>query len=158
MSWNSAKGKDIMAIQRQRLREILFQIELLKRRKVQRFLLEIGLTPGQGQARILIYLSSHSSVTQKEIADGCMLDVTTMSRVLNKMEEMGLISRRRDPGCRRAYQIGLTEAGRQKAKEVDRGFKRLEEILCRDLSEEEIRSLTAGLEKVKESLETGEDM
>ena len=55
MSWNSAKGKDIMAIQRQRLREILFQIELLKRRKVQRFLLEIGLTPGQGQARILIF-------------------------------------------------------------------------------------------------------
>ena len=54
-----------MEIQKQRLREILFQIELLKRRKVQRFLLAIGLTPGQGQARILIYLSSHSSVTQK---------------------------------------------------------------------------------------------
>lgn len=82
-----------MTIQKQSLREILFQIELLKRRKVQRFLLDIGLTPGQGQARILAYLSSHSSVTQKEIADRCMLDVTTMSRVLNKLEEMGLISR-----------------------------------------------------------------
>ena len=109
-----------MTIQKQSLREILFQIELLKRRKVQRFLLDIGLTPGQGQARILAYLSSHSSVTQKEIADRCMLDVTTMSRVLNKLEEMGLISRQRDPGCRRAYQIGLTEAGQQKAEEVNR--------------------------------------
>lgn len=147
-----------MEIQKQRLREILFQIELLKRRKVQRFLLEIGLTPGQGQARILIYLSSHSSVTQKEIADGCMLDVTTMSRVLNKMEEMELIIRRRDPGCRRAYQISLTEAGRQKAEEVNRGFERLEEMLCRELSEEEIGSLTTGLKKVKESLETDERM
>lgn len=147
-----------MTIQKQSLRKILFQIELLKRRKVQRFLLDIGLTPGQGQARILAYLSSHSSVTQKEIADSCMLDVTTMSRVLNKMEAMGLISRRRDPGCRRAYQIGLTEAGREKAEEVNRGFERLEEMLCRDLSEEEISSLTAGLEKVKESLETEEKM
>ena len=145
-----------MTIQKQSLREILFQIELLKRRKVQRFLLDIGLTPGQGQARILAYLSSHSSVTQKEIADRCMLDVTTMSRVLNKLEEMGLISRQRDPGCRRAYQIGLTEAGQQKAEEVNRGFERLEEMLCRELSEEEIGSLTTGLKKVKESLETDE--
>ena len=147
-----------MTIQKQSLREILFQIELLKRRKVQRFLLDIGLTPGQGQARILAYLSSHSSVTQKEIADRCMLDVTTMSRVLNKLEEMGLISRQRDPGCRRAYQIGLTEAGQQKAEEVNRGFERLEEMLCRELSEEEIGSLTTGLKKVKESLETEERM
>ena len=147
-----------MTIQKQSLREILFQIELLKRRKVQRFLLDIGLTPGQGQARILAYLSSHSSGTQKEIADRCMLDVTTMSRVLNKLEEMGLISRQRDPGCRRAYQIGLTEAGRQKAEEVNRGFERLEEMLCRELSEEEIGSLTTGLKKVKESLETDERM
>ena len=147
-----------MTIQKQSLREILFQIELLKRRKVQRFLLDIGLTRGQGQARILAYLSSHSSVTQKEIADRCMLDVTTMSRVLNKLEEMGLISRQRDPGCRRAYQIGLTEAGRQKAEEVNRGFERLEEMLCRELSEEEIGSLTTGLKKVKESLETDERM
>lgn len=147
-----------MTIQKQSLREILFQIELLKRRKVQRFLLDIGLTPGQGQARILAYLSSHSSVTQKEIADRCMLDVTTMSRVLNKLEEMGLISRQRDPGCRRAYQIGLTEAGQQKAEEVNRGFERLEEMLCRELSKEEIGSLTTGLKKVKESLETDERM
>lgn len=147
-----------MTIQKQSLREILFQIELLKRRKVQRFLLDIGLTPGQGQARILVYLSSHSSVNQKEIADRCMLDATTMSRVLNKLEEMGLISRQRDPGCRRAYQIGLTEAGQQKAEEVNRGFERLEEMLCRELSEEEIGSLTTGLKKVKESLETDERM
>ena len=34
----------------QQLREILFQIELIKRKRVQEFLLGIGLTPGQGQA------------------------------------------------------------------------------------------------------------
>lgn len=147
-----------MNVQKQRIVKILFQIELLKRKRVQRFLLDIGLTPGQGQARILIYLSSHSRVTQKEIADGCMLDVTTMSRVLNKMEEMGLIIRQRDPGCRRAYQIGLTETGRQKAELVEQGFERLEEILCRELEEDEIAGLTDGLEKVERSLAAEEKM
>ena len=51
--------------ERQRFRETLYQIELLKRRRVQSFLLDIGLTPGQGQARILMYLSGHSMVSQK---------------------------------------------------------------------------------------------
>ena len=65
---------------RQQLREILFEIELIKRKQVQEFLLGIGLTPGQGQARILVFVDTHPDVTQREIADACMLDVTTMSR------------------------------------------------------------------------------
>ena len=73
--------------------DILYRIELKKRKIVQKFLVEIGLTPGQGQARILRYLSHHPHITQKEIADACMLDVTTMSRVLDKLEKLGLIIR-----------------------------------------------------------------
>ena len=81
----------------QQLREILFQIELIKRKRVQEFLLGIGLTPGQGQARILVFVDAHPAVTQKEIADACMLDVTTMSRTLDKLQKQGLIIRERDP-------------------------------------------------------------
>ena len=51
----------------QQLREILFQIELIKRKRVQEFLLGISLTPGQGQARILVFVDAHQAVTQKEI-------------------------------------------------------------------------------------------
>lgn len=43
---------------KQRLRQLLFEIEQLKRNKVQDLLLGIGLTPGQGQARILMSLAS----------------------------------------------------------------------------------------------------
>ena len=74
------------------------------------------------------------------------------------MDLVELIIRRRDPGCRRAYQISLTEAGRQKAEEVSRGFERLEEILAGNLTEEEIGSLTAGLGKIKASLEAEEEI
>ena len=49
---------------RQQLREILFQIELIKRKQVQEFLLGIGLTPGQGQARSIVFVSTHPDVTQ----------------------------------------------------------------------------------------------
>lgn len=137
---------------KQKFRETLYQIELLKRKKVQRFLLDIGLTPGQGQARILIFLSAHSPVTQKEIADACLLDVTTMSRTLDKMERQGLLRRERDPECRRAYRVELTEAGYQKAEEVKKGFLCLEDIMCSEVSDKELDELICGLEKMRENL------
>lgn len=137
---------------KQELREVLFQIELLKRKRVQEFLLRIGLTPGQGQARILVFLVSHPSVTQREIADACMLDVTTMSRTLDKLEKQGLILRKRDPGCRRSYQISLTAEGRKKAEEANTEFSELEEVLCAGFQEKEIKKLTGQLRKMRENL------
>lgn len=137
---------------KQKFRETLYQIELLKRKKVQKFLLDIGLTPGQGQARILIFLSVHSPVSQREIADACLLDVTTMSRTLDKMERQGLLRRERDPECRRAYRVELTGEGCRKAEEVKKGFRCLEDIMCSEVSDEELEELIRGLEKIRENL------
>lgn len=138
---------------KQRLRQLLFEIEQLKRNKVQDFLLSIGLTPGQGQARILMSLASSEHVSQRKLADECMLDVTTMSRTLDRLEKQGLIERKRDPGCRRAYQISLTDAGRMKAEEVKEGFVRLEEMLFDGFGQTEMRELSVKLEKIKDNLE-----
>lgn len=137
---------------RQQLREILFEIELIKRKQVQEFLLGIGLTPGQGQARILVFVDTHPDVTQREIADACMLDVTTMSRTLDKLQKQGLIQKERDPGCRRSCRISLTEAGREKAEAVRSGFAEIEQTLCRGFREEEIENLAGQLLRIKENL------
>lgn len=137
---------------RQQLREILFQIELIKRKRVQEFLLRIGLTPGQGQARILVFVDAHPAVTQREIADACMLDVTTMSRTLDKLQKQGLIRKERDPDCRRSCQISLTEAGKAKAEAVKEGFSEIEKILCRGFEEDEIEKLAGQLLRIKENL------
>ena len=143
--------------QMEQFRKMLFQVELLKRRRVQDFLRRIGLTPGQGQARILMYLADHTEVSQRELSDECLLDVTTMSRVLDRMEKMGLLVRERDPRCRRAYRVSLTRAGKEKAAEVKEGFRELEEVMCRGISEEELRVLTHGLKKVGENLENADE-
>lgn len=151
--WLRHRKKEVLEMtEKEKFRKILFQVELLKRRKVQVYLRQIGLTPGQGQARILMYLSEHKDVTQKQLSDECLLDVTTMSRVLDRMEKMGLIIRERDPGCRRAYRVSLTGAGEKKADEVKDGFHSLEEVMCRGISPEEIRVLADGLAKVAENL------
>lgn len=135
------------------LRERLFQIELKRKKLVQEFLLNIGLTPGQGQARILKYLSAGHPVTQKELADACSLDVTTMSRNLDKMEQAGFLKRSMNPECRRSYLIELTESGYQKAEQVKVGFQKLENILGEGMEAGEKQMLNALLQKINENLD-----
>lgn len=137
---------------KKKLRRLLFEIEQLKRNKVQEFLLSVGLTPGQGQARILMSLAASEHVSQKKLADECRLDVTTMSRTLDRLEKQGLVERKKDPGCRRAYQISLTDEGRWKAEEVEGGFCKLDEMLFSGFSQTEMKELAGKLETIKDNL------
>lgn len=138
--------------EKQKLREIFLQTELLKKRKVQKYLIDIGLTPGQGQARILQYLDRGTPVNQRELAEACMLDVTTMSRAVNRLEKLGLLKRERDPDCRRSYRISLTQEGKEKTEEIRYGFRQLEEYMCEGMSGEEISVLIQGIMKVRDNL------
>lgn len=137
---------------KEKLRKLLFEIEQIKRNKVQEFLFGLGLTPGQGQARILMSLASAEHVTQRQLADDCMLDVTTMSRTLDRLQKQGLVRRERDPVCRRAYRISLTEEGRVKAEQVRAGFRILEDVLFDGLDENDMAGLEQALERIKENL------
>lgn len=139
-------------MQKEEIRKTFFQIEQAKRRRVQVFLKEIGLTPGQGQARILQSLATHKPMTQRELAQECDLDVTTMSRALDRLESEGYLERRQNPQCRRSYQIVLTEAGEQKAELIRQNFAKLEERMCGHLSEEEAEILLTVLKKIERQL------
>ena len=91
-------------------------------------------------------------MTQRELADACLMDVTTMSRTLDRLEEKGLIRRERDPRSRRAYRIGLTDAGRETAEKVDAGFAELEQVLCGGMADGELLALVGSLRKIRENL------
>lgn len=138
------------------IRTELFRIEILKRRKMKKFLLDIGLTPGQGQARILNFLSKSRPVTQKELSDECMLDVTTMSRTIDRLDRQGLTEKVRDPACRRACRISLTDRGRKMAETVNQGLEMMDDMLCSALDQEEQAVLAGLLKKVRMSLEQEE--
>ena len=117
---------------------------------------EIGLTLGQGQPRILNTLLKKDHISQRELADQCEMDVTNMSRTLDRMVEAGFLTRERKPGCRRSYLIVLTEFGRKKAEEVHRGFKKVDEILWRGFSNEDMEFIVKGLQKMSANLENME--
>lgn len=140
-----------------KVRKYLFDVEMLRRRLLRPHFIEMGLTVGQGQPRILYELSKGGTMTQKELSDVCLIDVTTMSRTLDRLEKMGLIIRESNPECRRSWIIRLTEDGRVKADEVAKLFDMAEEIFCQNIPQEELDSMCVTLDKIEKNLNAAID-
>lgn len=138
--------------EKQKIRRVFLEIEQLKRARIQEVLLSLGLTPGHGQARTLMALLRLESASQKELAVECLLDVTTMSRTLDRLQNMGLVERRRDPMSRRTFRVSLTEEGKKLAKKVAEEFSKIDEAICMGFSDEELEKLLSQLERVRENL------
>lgn len=108
---------------------------------VQKALLEqlkdTGLTIGQ--PKILDYLKEHDGSNQKEIAKACFLEAGSLTIILNKMEERGLIERKILNGNRRSFHIFMTEEGRKKQQITEKAFLEIEKKALADISDEEFR-------------------
>ena len=96
---------------------------------------DTGLTIGQ--PKILDYLKEHDGSNQKEIARACFLEAGSLTTILNKMEEKGLIERRMWNGNRRSFHIFMTEEGKRKQQMVDKAFKEIEQKALSGILEEE---------------------
>ncbi len=113
----------------------------------------LGLTVGEGQARALRTLLEEGTMTQKQLADLCMRDAATMSRNIDRLEKAGLLKRENNPGCRRSYLICLTEEGKEKAKQVQKIFRELDERIWGDIPEKEMEQLYETLLRIERNLE-----
>lgn len=134
------------------IRKILHRLDLERRQLMRPRFLEMGLTVGEGQPRILNCLMEQGEMSQRELADACMFDVTTLSRTLDKMEKAGMVTRKVNPANRRAHLIALTPEGKEKAGRVQEQFAWLDQVLWGDIEEKEMESLYRTLEKIEENV------
>ncbi|MBS5958062.1 MAG: MarR family transcriptional regulator [Clostridiales bacterium] len=136
------------------IRELMARGERARKQIFSPLLSEFGLTPGQGQARILYYLLLKNHVTQKELADNCHFEVTTMSRNLDKLEKLGLIIRQNNPDCRRSFLICLTDKGIAEAKEIKKVFEQFEQIVSDGITKEEIEVFLKVMTRMCDNMES----
>ena len=61
-------------------------------KKLMEQLADTGLT--LGQPKVLDYLKDRDGASQKEIAAGCLIEAGSLTSILNRMEEKGLIERK----------------------------------------------------------------
>lgn len=140
-------------MEKSEIRENLHALDLDRKKILRPRFMELGLTVGEGQPRILRCLLKEGKMTQRELADRCMVDVTTMSRTLDRMERAGFLKREANPGCRRSHLICITRYGEEKAWEVQKVFEELDEKICHGIGEEERKLLIKILGKIRGNLE-----
>lgn len=141
-----------MGISIKEVREKLVKSEYVRKRVLQPYFIEIGLTVGQGQPRILNKLYERGNITQKELAEASGMDVTTLSRTLDRLTEAGLVCRKQHPECRRALLVDLTEAGVEKAVQVRTGFDKLDEMIWKGFAETEMEQFLKYLDRIERNL------
>ena len=104
-------------------------------KKVMAILKPLGLSTGQ--PKVLDHLRYHNGASQKDIAHACHIEPASLTSILNRMEEKGLIERKMLNGNRRTFHIFMTESGKKNQKLVEETFEKIEETALNNVSEEE---------------------
>jgi MarR family transcriptional regulator, organic hydroperoxide resistance regulator len=115
--------------------ELLAQVSQAYRTLSDDFMEQIGMH--RAQATLLCRLYRNEGMTQSEIADRLSVQGATVTSILQRLEEAGLIRRRRDPADNRLVRVYLTDAGRQKERAITEQFLQLEDAMFAGISDEE---------------------
>ena len=89
---------------------LLHDIARLMRKRYDQRARPLGLTRAQWQA--LTHLQRHEGINQSGLAELLELEPITVARLIDRMEEAGLVRRRDDPADRRAHRLYLSERAR----------------------------------------------
>jgi DNA-binding MarR family transcriptional regulator len=74
---------------------------------------------GRHQLDALILVGDLEPIQQVELGRLLVLSPATITHVVNHLEELGAVERRRDPGDKRAYHLHVTERGAAMIREAE---------------------------------------
>lgn len=102
-----------------------------------------------GQEMVLIELWQNDGLRGGELACRLGVEPPTVTKMLRRLENCGLVQRRPDPADARSFRVYLTEAGRALEDPVARSWERAEERTLAGLDPDERRELGRLLTKVR---------
>jgi DNA-binding MarR family transcriptional regulator len=89
----------------------------------------------------LSYLRDRGRVPQQQMCELLGMDANNLVLLLNELEQVGQVRRRRDPGDRRRHIVELTAAGRSALERAERAQETIEEDVLAGLSPAERATL-----------------
>lgn len=106
------------------------------------------------QLMLLSYLRAAAPALQQRLCESLWLDPNNCVLLLNELEELGYIERRRDPADRRRHVVDITDEGRAALERGERAQESLGEELLAGLSDEERAALRSLLSRALNPAQT----
>jgi DNA-binding MarR family transcriptional regulator len=114
----------------------------------------LGVTTAQW--RVIAHVGHSPGLKQVELAERLDVEPITACRIVDRLEEAGLVERQRDPEDRRAWRLVLTD----KAQPIYRRLGDLAEEMAGEafagFSQEEFEAIRARLAQVRENVSRAE--
>jgi DNA-binding MarR family transcriptional regulator len=101
------------------------------------------------QLMVLSYLRAGApGLQQQQLCEALWLDPNNCVLLLNELEDMGYVERRRDPSDRRRHVVAITEDGRKALERAERAQEEIGDELLSDLSDDERATLRSLLSRI----------
>jgi len=110
----------------------------------------LGLHPGQDL--IMVQLWVEEGLTQSSLAERVGVDVSTMTKALQRLERYGLVHRCPDAEDARVSRVFLTDHGRDLEPRITAKFAQIEERTLAGLTTDERAMLSGLLGRMKDNL------
>lgn len=133
---------------------LLSQIHQLNGRAFERMLKESEVDAFNGaQGRILYVLWEHEQLSITQVGKLTSLAKTTLTGMLDRMEESGLVERIPDKNNRRQIFVRITERAKEFRDKYDEVSEQMNQLFYQGFREEEIKEFEDMLRRIKENLE-----
>lgn len=114
---------------------------------------QLGAGVNQGEAHILAHLAASDGATVAELHRAFAHKRSTLTSILDRLEERGMIDRRTDARDRRTFVISLTARGRVLARRVSAHLAAFETRVLERLSPRDVAAFARVLDALEESAE-----
>jgi len=104
------------------------------------------------QWRVLARLKREPGLRQVELADRLDMEPITLCRIVDRLEEAGLVERKPDPSDRRAWRLELTEKAIPLMKRLRGLAQEFAEEAMGDIRESDLRDLQKKLLAIRENV------
>ena len=136
---------------------LISQIKQVQSRIFQRLLQESGVEEFNGpQGRILYVLWQKDEVPIVELSQKTGLAKNTLTAMLGRMEDAGLIKKKAAKSDKRQSLIVLTKKARDLQEKYDEVSQKMNEIFYKDFTEKEVIKIDQCLDRILANLEQSE--
>jgi MarR family transcriptional regulator for hemolysin len=134
---------------------LIHDVARLLRKNFSRRVQSVGLT--QEQCRVIVHLSRCEGIQQVDLAELLEIKPITLARLLDKLQENGLIERRMNPDDRRAFRLYLTRAAQAVLKKILAIGVATRSDAYRHISASDLQMTFSVLSRLKANLVDAED-